>query len=233
MKPVPPLPVLIQELVATWSRPQQSLRKVIRWGKYVKRGSRRQDTLQHSYSFALFALCLFPRLRMHVSFDEHLVLKAILLHDIGEGEVKGDTLYVDKNHEGDIAECAAFLNRFGDSFGREGREAFLLQFAPKAARMAHYEEELKILFERRSIESLVFEAVERFDYLLYALEQWVERRQVKILVQVLRNQAQHFNRLSLELPGFRKELWTLELEEWSHDLLNSHQGKWIEQKGEK
>src|SRR3989344_4109748 len=139
MKTMPPLPTSIQGLVATWSRPQQSLRKVIRWGKYVKRGARRQDTLQHSYSFALLALCLFPRLRTHVSFDEHLVLKAILLHDIGEGEVKADTLYIDKNHDGDIAECTAFLDQFGDSFGREGRDAFLLQFAPKAGRMAHYE----------------------------------------------------------------------------------------------
>ena len=228
-----PLPLPTRELVATWSRPQQSLSKVIRWKKYVKRGSRPQDTLQHSYSFALFALCLFPRLRAYVSFDETLILKAVLLHDIGEGEINADMLYIDKSHNGDVAECAAFLNRFGNSFGEEGREAFLLQFATKAAHMAHYQDELYHLLGRRQVESLVFEAIERFDYLLYALEQWIERKKVKILVQVLRNQVPHFDRLCLKLPGFREELWTSDLEKWSHDFLSVHHGKWVEQKGEK
>lgn len=233
MKTVTPLPSGIPELVDAWSRPQQSLREVPRWKKYVKRGTRPQDTLQHSYSFALFAVYIFARLRTHLEFDENFVLRAVLLHDLGEGEIKVDTLYIDKNHDADIAECDAFLHRFGNSFGKDGREAFLLQFAVKANRMASYEKELCEILRRRPVEVLVFEAIERFDYLLYALEQWIKRGKVKILVQVLRNQAPHLSRLCAVLPDLREVLWTTDLEKWSDAFLDLHQDKWIEQKGEK
>lgn len=233
MKAVHSLPASIQQLVLAWNRPQVTLPKVIRWKKYWKRGSRRQDTLQHSYSIALFALWLFPRLSKYVVFDEYCVLQALLLHDIGEGEVGADTHYIDKSADGDSIECEAFFSRYGMAFELEGRQAFLLQFVGKANQMGELRLELEELAQHRSIEAKIFEAIERFDYLLYAVEQHLQRGQVKILVQTLRNQIGHFDRLCDELPGFREVLWTPELETWARSLLSRHEGQWLEKKGEK
>lgn len=233
MRATPALPAAIQNLVHVWARPQYTLPKVIRWKKYVRRGSRRQNTLEHSYSIALFALWWFPHLRQYVTLNEELVLKALLVHDIGEGEVGADTLYIDKSHDGDLAECAAFFERFGDAVGEEGREAYLLQFATKADQMPRYRGELQRLAIRYPTEILVFQAIEKFDYVLYALEQFLLRKQVKILVQTLRHQMWFFDRLAEELPGFRATLWTPDFATWCESLLDRHSLKWIEQKGEK
>lgn len=208
--------------------------RVIRWKKYVKRGTRRSDNLQHSYSIALFALWLFPRLRKHVRFDEHFVLHALLLHDLGEGETGTDDHYIDKNKNSDAAEWGGFRKTYSKTLGPEASAAYLLQYVNKIPFMPRsIRRELSLIGRKRKTEQLVFEATERFDYLLYALEQYQKRGKKKILVQTLRNQLLHYERLHKQLPGFGKILWTPQLQSFCHRLLAQHDGKWIEQKSER
>ncbi|HVV15240.1 MAG TPA: hypothetical protein VHD55_02500 [Candidatus Paceibacterota bacterium] len=234
MKPNVSLPTWIQDLMVTWVRPQVTLRKVVRWSKYRKRGTRRQDTLQHTLSLLLFATWAFPLFRPHVRFDESLLFRTLLLHDFGEGETqKGDTLYIDKTRGGDLAETAAFMERFGIVIGQEGTKAFLLQFAKNANQMGEFRSILQGIKKKYPVECLLFDALERFDYFLYALEQYRELGKAKILVQVLRHQIPHFERLSRELPGFKQVLWRPDLAGWCSLFLSRYDGQWIEQKGEK
>ena len=83
-----------------------------------------------------------------------------------------------------------------------------------------------------SREALVFEAVERFDYVLYALEQYLERGNEKILVQVLRNRVPRLDRLASCLNDFGKLIWTEKISDWARDFIKAREGQWIEQKGE-
>ncbi len=227
------LPVALFTLVEAWARPQSTLPKVIRWKKYQKRGTRRQDTLQHSFSIALFAIWLFPQLRRYVKFDEYFVLSALILHDIGEGELGNDTLYMDKTHSGDDVEASAFLARYRDIFGEITTAAYLLQYAGKATHMPTHTKMLELLEKQFPTERLVFEAVERFDYLLYAFEQYFTRQKAKILVHVLRNQWPKLEDLAVKIPGLAETLWMHEIGAWRESFLKQHEGKWIEQKGER
>lgn len=227
------LPSAFTALIDVWSRPQITLPKVVRWSKYVKRGTRRQDTLQHTFSGLLFVTWLIPRLRKHVRFKEYLVLHAFALHDVGEGEIGADTLYVDKTAAGDEAEATAFLSRYQDVLGSEAVTAYLLQFARKAEQMPMYKARLNEIACAFPTEALIFEAVERFDYLLYAFEQYLTRRKTKILVRILRNHWSRLEELADCIPGLRDVLWMDEIASWRAAFLARYEGKWIEQKGER
>ena len=68
-----------------------------------------------------------------MKIDSRLVLTALTVHDLGEGEIGKDTLYLDKNISADLEEYKGFRNRYeplGKSFDCLNR-AFLLQFAIK------------------------------------------------------------------------------------------------------
>ncbi|HWB33911.1 MAG TPA: hypothetical protein VG753_01125 [Candidatus Paceibacterota bacterium] len=224
--------------MAVWKRPQLTLPKVVRWSKYRKRGTRRQDTLQHTLSIMVLADCVLSDINQYVAFNKEFVSLALRYHDFGEGETaQGDTLYIDKTVAGDIAEVDAFAARFGIVLGEEVMEAFLLQFAKNAEKMGKYRQQLRRIKKEHKIECLVFDALERFDYFLYAYEQYVEHKKgtigTKILVQVLRHNVPHFKRLARELRGFKEVLWTPELAQWCEMFLERYKGLWIEKKGEK
>ena len=234
MKPTLTIPVWVQDLVVTWARPQVTLNKVVRWSKYRKRGTRRQDTLQHTLSLVFFAIWALPQFRKHAKFDELFLLRALIVHDFGEGETKsGDTLYIDKDHASDLAETRAFVSRYGVVIGEDLTRAFLLQFAKNANQMEDFTGILRGLKKQYPVECLLFDALERFDYFLYALEQYQKLGKAKILVQVLRNNAPHFERLSRNLPGFKQVLWRPDLAGWCTLFLNRYDDQWIEKKGEK
>jgi hypothetical protein len=223
-----------------WKSGQEGLPTVQRWSKYVgkEQGVRAQDSLKHSYSLTVLGLIFLERMKHYQPLDGEMLLSALLLHDHGEGEIGRDTLYVDKTAEGDLAEYQAFRKRFEsldqaefDSFHR----AFLLQFAAKDP--PGFPDDAKKVMAALRIgrlpEVLAFEALERWDYVLYALEQYIERGNVKILVQVLRNQAYKLDRLCSDLYGLRQTVWTFDIAVECHTFLFVHDGKWIEQKGEK
>ena len=221
---------------------QVGLSTVIRWSKYDKEeggGVRIQNSLQHSYSIALLGKMLIHKLRDYVTLDEPLLITALLVHDHGEGEINKDTHYIDKSVDGDLDEYLAFTQRYsalGKSQFEEFQKAFLLQFALKNP-SCFPEQSRKImeqLEQHKLLECNAFDAVERWDYLLYAIEQFEERGNKKVLVQTLRNQIPHLNRLAeVALPGFGAEIWTTQMRLWCQNFVSEHDGQWIEQKGEK
>lgn len=82
-------------------------------------------------------------------------------------------------------------------------------------------------------ECLAFDAIEKWDYILYALEQFIEQGNAKILVQVMRHQASQMDRLAKKLPGFGKQIWTDSIRSLFSEFLDHYKDYWIEQKGEK
>ncbi len=226
-------------LVDVWRSGQIALPQVQRWSKYVHdtetNGTRSQDALQHSYSLVTLGIIFLRLMRPYLEgLDAELVLTALHVHDHGEGELGVDTCYIDKTEEGDLNEYLAFLKRYSrlsdagtfDHFHR----AFLLQFArknpksfPPFARAA-----MKNLRQNYPQEMLAFEALERWDCLLFPLEQFAERGNAKVLVQVLRNQLPHLDRLAQELKGFGIVIWTPAIRAACVDFLDAHEGEWIE-----
>ena len=223
-----------------WKSGQEGLPLVPRWSKYVgkEQGVRAQDSLKHSYSLTVLGAIFLERLRPFQPLDGELLLTALLLHDHGEGEIGRDTLYLDKTAEGDLAEYQAFRKRYETLGAAEFavfHRAFLLQFAAKDP-PGFPEDAVRAMAALRSgrmPEALAFDALERWDYVLYALEQYFERGNEKILVQVLRNQVAKLDRLCVELHGLRQAVWTDEVAGACRAFIAVHDGKWIEQKGEK
>lgn len=226
-------------LLDAWRAPQVGLPEVLRWKKYIEKdqGVRPQNSLQHSHAITLLGAMVVEQLRPYVQLDFGLLMTALAVHDVGEGEIGKDTLYIDKTTAGDLEEYSAFCHRYEPLGGLVFdllHRAFLLQFAlknpecfPPTARAL-----MREIAGVNRMEALAFDAVERWDYLLYALEQYHERGNEKILVQTLRGQIGHLNRLADDLPGFGKAIWKKEISVWSGEFLGSHDGKWVEKKGE-
>jgi len=213
-----------KELIDVWRSGQLNLPKVLRWGWYVENGTARpQNCLQHQYSISILATLFLQKFRHYVTLDQTLFLTAVLVHDHGEGETKAeegkDTLYFNKTLEGDLAEYLAFVERYkklGKDFLRYYKRAFLLQFSRKDPECFPLEAR-QIMSELRRThkhEILAFEAIERWDYLLYAIEQYVERDDSKPLLSVCSNNLVRLNELAVELPGFREEVWTSKMQKW-------------------
>lgn len=225
-----------QELIKVWLSAQVTLPQVIRWSKYVNRGNvRTQNTLQHTHSIVTLGTIMIPDL--HPDLDELLLLKALHFHDEGEGLVGIDTHYIDKTTMGDVNEYRAFVNHYKElpqSVFSKLEEAFLLQFAskdleefPVGARSVMLK-----LRKNKSLEILAFEAIERFDYHLYATEQFVHYDNLIIFLQTVRNQIHHLDRLLGQLPGFAN-FWTPGLQIATREILANYEGHYLEQKGEK
>jgi hypothetical protein len=176
---------------------------------------------------------VLAELRSFIDLDEALVLSALALHDVGEGEVGSDTLYIDKTKHGDVNEYLAFRNLYREM--KPGvlfslKKAFLLQFC--LSDYSEFPEEAQRIMDslkkEKKFEALAFEAIERLDYILYAVEQWENGNQ-KILVQTLRHQLEKIDSLAESLPGFKK-VWTKKISVWSENFLEENQGFWIEEK---
>lgn len=221
-----------------WQSGQTRLPNLVCWGKHVVRGGVRiQDALQHTYSSLFLANVLFATLRKYLLLDERFITQAIFIHAQGKSELGQDTSYIDETDETRLREYLAFRARFeklGETVFREFHRAFLLQFAlmnppvfPDDARAI-----MRELAERHRLEALAFQAIEHWDFLMYAMEQYRERDNHKLLVQVLRNVMPKLDRLATNLVGFYSEIWTDELRAWCAGFLSEHEGQWIEQQGE-
>ncbi|MFA6354763.1 MAG: hypothetical protein WCX12_03725 [Candidatus Paceibacterota bacterium] len=228
-----------QQITESWLSIQTRLSSVIRWDKYIEGdgGVRIQNSCQHSLSISLLGIQMMTQISPYAIFDRNLVLSALIIHDFGEGEMGRDTVFIDKSGVGDLEEYSAFLKVFSklppDQFYFFHR-AFLLQFALDVPKIFPHDakEIMKELARNERVEALVFRAVEIWDYLLYAFEQYTERGNVRILVQTLRHQIRRLDYLARSLPGFRKEIWKKEIRDWCVRFVDSYEGQFIEAKGE-
>lgn len=234
--------LLWNDVLSVWTSCQVGLPQVTRWSKYYQENgqirARKQDSLQHSHSIDILGHIFCHKIRGYISLDEILLLKALAIHDHGEGILLFDTHYVDKSEDGDLQEYNAFVSSyhvFSEELFEEFHRAFLLQFALKNP--ASFPLEARVIMvelaRTNKLECLAFNAIERWDYVLYALEQFLFYGNVKILVQVLRHQMSHLDRLAKDLTGFGEQIWTSSVCSWFSEFLARYDGLWIEQKGEK
>lgn len=234
------LPAWLVSHIDVWQSPQTKLPQVTRWSKYIKdeQGAREQNSLQHSHSITILGALVAPQMRSYgAQINLGLLLSALALHDVGEGELGADTLYIDKHVQGDVAEYEAFLAWCQPLGQRELltlERAFLLQFALKNPPEfnAHARKVMSLLAEEEPETAHAFNAIERYDYVLYAFEQYRTRGNEKILVQTLRHQMPHLDRLAGTVPGVREVIWDHDLRKWVGEFLAVHANKWVEQKGE-
>ncbi len=233
------VPAVLLPHLDAWLTPQVGLDEVPRWKKYIDKdqGVRLQNSLQHSLSITILGSMMMARLRPYGNIDSGFVVISLALHDVGEGILKKDTLYIDKTAEQDLNEYLAFRRHYeplGNPVFPVLNEAFLLQFARKSPDI--FPEDARQVMTHLAKyylpEALMFDAVERWDYVLYAIEQYHKRGNEKILVQVLRTQAPLLDQLAKEISGFGEEIWTQEIGSWARAFVIAHEGLWIEQKGE-
>ena len=234
----------LRPVIDMWLAGQVDLPLVQRWSKYDKPndphgGVRPQNTLQHSYSIVLLGTMVMHMMReANLDLDGELLLTALHLHDHSEGDLKRDTLYIDKTDEHDLREYEAFVKRFKDlpsAAFRPFEIAFLLQFAGKnpASFPEHARNIMGAMQGLWRNEILAFDFIERLDYVLYALEQFCDRGNARILVQVLRHQVPKLDALVAQIPTVRPILWTKPVRNAAVDFLAQHEGQWIEQPGER
>ncbi len=206
-------------LLEIWRAGQTQLPEVRRWATFEeKQGTRRQNTLQHTYALAIFTIIFLERVRPFLAhLDEMLVLQAVVLHDHGEGELGRDVLYPNKSSDHDLAEYKAFHKRFRPlrEF-RSHHEAYLLQYC--LGDHQHFPREaqriLRRLAKKKRNEAWAFQAIENFDYLFYAVEQYKESGNKDILAHVLGNVAPKLDKLVEEVAGFAEGFWTPEFKDW-------------------
>lgn len=226
---------------------QQLLPRTQRWSKYVVEGyARPQNDLQHSYSILILVWDVLSRNegKSSIELDIPLLLQAFYIHDLGEALSGRDVLYIDRQAEQEVEEYVRFcehMRHLDPKTFAAFERAFLLQFCLRSSDVLeafslHAQEIMSSLAETRRNESLLFNAIERWDYVIYAFEQYEIYGNLKILIQTLRHQMPHLERLTEELssavPIFGDEIWTAMIRDRCSHLLANYAGQWIEQKGE-
>jgi 5'-deoxynucleotidase YfbR-like HD superfamily hydrolase len=204
------------------------MEKVIRWGKYHDAGkARKENTLQHSYTASLLATAILENEKTYsTDFDPYLVLKATLLHDLGEIK-EGDTLYDYKNHGGDLREYGFFkqmMETLPKMTRQEMERAYVLQHLGKKG----FERETKRLGKKYKAEKMLFDAIERYGYLLFAYGEYKRSGREEIFVHVLRNQIDKLAELSDRLQGFGKIFYTADMHQQFKEFLKGYEGRYTQ-----
>lgn len=206
------LPQTHNFLLRIWTNVQVLMTKVVRWGPFVEyQNTRHQDNLQHTHGLVEFCFTFVELLRPYVALNGHLLAAACHVHDYGEAVLKQDTLYNLKNDTQDFREYQGFLKHYtGHPCFDFWHWAYLLQYCRK--RPPTFPPDAQIIMlelaASRPMEAIAFDALERLDYLLYALEQRYAAGNRDILAHVIKNQTQKLDTLAGELPGLREVFWT-------------------------
>lgn len=197
---------------SVWHILQDGNSKVTRWEEYWDNNPNlfHQTNLHHMVSVQR----LIHYFLGHISSQEHPTLnKEILLdgfmdHEDGEAVLQKDTLYHLKTSAGHLKELRAFNRRLvGDTHYKDRlRRAFLLQFAEDKKNNFPDEPSYQYLLDevrkKYPIEAMIFSAIERWDYFLYAHWMYREHRDVVLMYHVLYNQKAHLDRYLRDIKGF-------------------------------
>jgi hypothetical protein len=126
-------------------------------------------------------------------------------------------LWHNKGQERDVREYEIFLECIADypAVSRERlKEMFLLQFIMSPTDLLERLSSdtaitLRHLRRNYRLEGMVFNALEKFDYYIYAKKRgYDECGDVVILVHVLRNHTGPLDEYARLIPGFREHVWT-------------------------
>lgn len=205
----------------------EGLEGIIRWEKYVKDGATPENDLQHSFSTVLLTILILEVLEQNppgFEYNKYKILACAALHDVGEINV-GDTLYKYKNKVQVSKELDSFSSQvaaFPTPIKKSLKELYLLQYKPSDGIFSDNEP------AHTNGEALIFEFIERSGYLLYAVHEYEKNMaNVKLLVQVIRNQKLPLLKLLDELPAGRN-IFTDDFLSWMDSILEEHQNEYIE-----
>ncbi|MBU1032455.1 hypothetical protein KJ937_00800 [Patescibacteria group bacterium] len=212
---------------------EKGLDKVQRWTNFQKSsGSRSQTTLAHSVSIQLAAIAVITAEQRHnpEPFDAGFVHQALALHDLGElcrAEIGFDVVHLQKTTGSDLKEVETARNLFlslPSPLRDQCMFLFLSQFASKEKMLDGQEKDMMDqLRAEKSLECLIFNAIERVDYILYAYSEYLLHGNVRIMIHVLRNQHAKLKALAEQLPGFAKEIYKPDMIAWADKLLAEYE----------
>jgi hypothetical protein len=207
------------------------LARTMRWSHYQNRGigtessiARRQTTVQHIVSISFHATTMIFRLIDDPSIiNIRVMLMAFPIHDIGEvihAENGKDVLYHQKSATSDYAEFQRMQDIYASLLPAEERkyheDAFLLQFA--AGNSAGWPDLLRVRLKQIALryptEMLLFEIIERWDYLMYAMEQFLVHGNTEVVSEVIFRGGKRLDELAELVPNFCTKYWTPELSSW-------------------
>lgn len=192
--------------------------KIIRWQKFVHHLPIRSENLvEHTIDTALIALIVSEVVDLEspeLKLDKHRILACALLHDVPEVRT-GDIAYAEKKATHEIDEALAFRSMFRampEHLRRRLEHSFSLQSGLVAKTL---ENEISC----PTPEALVFEFVERFGYLLFALEQFREDiHSFPLLTHVLQLQTERLVSLISALPALGQILNPSSLQQLQTEL---------------
>jgi len=162
--------------------------------------------------------------------DYELLRRAVRVHDFGEGvhaPLGRDMLLGQKIDGHDKAEYDYFVAYLADNspglieWQQMMCRAFLLQFCLNGNALLP-QEILTDLKSNKRMEALLFNAIERWGYFIYALEQYLCFSSPIFLLDVFGRNTSHYDSLAAELPGFAEEIWTAEVRAWRLNFLSQH-----------
>ncbi|HEU0051306.1 MAG TPA: hypothetical protein VFQ60_04620, partial [Patescibacteria group bacterium] len=79
------------------------------------------------------------------------------------------------------------------------------------------------LTQKYPVEISLFAALERLDYIIYAIEQYIDRGHSDILLEVLYRSMPHVDAYAKTIPGFTETVWTDAFRDWALSLLTEAQ----------
>jgi len=207
----------VRSLFPIWFSAQTNLGAVFRWQNHpqVSQG-RKQSTLAHTVSLAFLGTIALPILQSHnQDLESDLLLASLVIHDFSEGVLNRDILASHKREEDDLQEYLSFREFFrhcAESW-TFCEKAFLLQFVRKPHRCFpnNIQEKIKKIALSNELEAMMFEAIERLDYILYAREHCETSGDNRLLHEVMTRHGPILGQLRSKIRGFEK-IWTPQFE---------------------
>lgn len=203
-------------LMKIWLNAQRPMTDTLRWGNYPDYG---QTLVEHNNSVGLVGRYVISHLEGECEFDYKVLTDAFMIHDHGEPLTGGDQHSGNRTPEKEALEWEAvcgMIEALPEPLRSDWFTAFNLQYCIKTpnefwpSEMILAQESLLGVY---ATEAIIFDFVERFDYVLSAIEG--NRRQITntegaMLEHVLRNQVHKLDGLVKELPAL-KTIWSAEL----------------------
>ena len=224
-----------------WLQLQTLLPIIQRWKNYRENDPEimYQDGLMHTLSQ------LWTYLEIHDSLtqkgeaeniDLSLMIKALLLHDVGEPLRKFEKLYYDKSWEDDVAEYNLFVE-FIDNLGfeldtkKQLVKAFLLQFClcsktlEQNPDLHHFPEEAQTVIQNlirfHYKEAIVFMFTENIDYWRYTVSMYRITGHMNAFKSVCVSNVEPLDMLVKKLPALSKT-WTPEMSALAKQFRTDH-----------
>ncbi|MCX6755725.1 MAG: hypothetical protein NTX85_00045 [Candidatus Nomurabacteria bacterium] len=230
---------MLGDMFEIWFSSQSQLSKVERWGRFRENNPdlRKQSTEDHQYSVCLAILPVLIKLKEYYfnHLNTELVKDAFILHDLPEGflEQEKDISSVSKKSHHDLEEHNAFCKKIlhfkkNDKFIYDYyMKAYLLQFC-------HKDDQYLSVFPESSMEVIkniriahpyevsLFPALEQWEYLFYAYEGYIDKQDISIFVNVLRNQVPNLQKHAKNIHGFREVVFPIHFEEKLLSFMNEY-----------